>query len=213
MIRFLAKGETPAWKRLVAPVRYLAIRHQIKPRYDWCWPLVLTAVTMAIFWLLPLRPALLGDHGILKGVQDLIALFAAFFVAALAAVATFDRKSLDLPMQGTTPTLDGRDLSRRQFMCYLFGYLAVLSFALFLGIVSADIVIPSLRVVLSVSALWWVKAISGAVFAFAFWNMIVTTLLGIYFLVERVNLDETVADGAPRPSVHSPDRGAGKRAA
>lgn len=69
MIRFLAKGETPAWKRLVAPVRYLAIRHQIKPRYDWCWPLVLTAVTMAIFWLLPVRPALLGDHGILKGVQ------------------------------------------------------------------------------------------------------------------------------------------------
>jgi apolipoprotein N-acyltransferase len=213
MIRLLAKGETPAWRRLLAPFRYLAIRHDIKPRYDWGWPFVLTVATMVIFWLMPVRPPLIGDTGILKGVLDLIALFAAFFVAALAAVATFERKSLDLPMQGTTPTLDGRDLSRRQFICYLFGYLAVLSFALFLSIVSAQIVTPSLVVTLSVTGLWWVKAISGTVFAFAFWNMIVTTLLGIYFLVERVNLDVPVADGGPKPTAQSPDGRASRRAA
>jgi Trk-type K+ transport system membrane component len=118
-----------------------------------------------MFWCLPVTPTTLGEAGFLKGVRDLIALFAAFFVVALAAVATFSRESLDLPMEGTTPTLDGKELSRRQFVCYLFGYLAVLSFALFLAAVLAQIITPSLRAELPAQALWWVKAVSGTVFA------------------------------------------------
>ena len=189
MIRRLAKGKSPAWRRLAAPVRYLAIKHEIKPRYDWLWPISLTVITMLIFWLLPVRPALLGDTGVLKGVSEFIALLAAFFVVALAAVATFESAALDREMHGTTPTLYGRKLTRRQFVSYLFGYLAVLSFALYLAIVTADIIAPSLRTVAASNVLWWTKAVSGALFTFAFWNMIVTTLLGIYFLVERVNVD------------------------
>ena len=149
MIRFFTRGETPAWKRLSTPLRYLSIRHEIKARFDWGWPLFLTVVTMLIFWLLPVTPPILGETGFMKGIRELIALFAAFFVVALAAVATFSRESLDLPMEGTTPTLNGRDLSRRQFVCYLFGYLAVISFALFLAAVLAQVLAPSLRADLS----------------------------------------------------------------
>lgn len=196
---------TPAWRRLAAPVGYLAIRHDVKPRYDWYWPLILTAVTMGVFWLLPERPPLLGDKGVLKSICDFIVLLAAFFVAALAAVAAFDSETLDREMQGTTPTLRGRNLTRRQFVCYLFGYLAVLSFTLFLAIVAANIVVPSLHVVLSEKALWWTRAITGSIFVFGFWNMIVTTLLGIYFLVERVNIDPVSLNG-PKPSARPPDR-------
>jgi hypothetical protein len=204
-MRLLVSGETPAWRRLATPVRYLSIRHEIKSRFDWGWPLALTVVTMLIFWVLPKPPSILGENGFLKGIRELIGLFAAFFVVALAAVATFSRESLDRPMQGRTPTLDGRDLNRRQFVCYLFGYLAVLSFALFLAAVLAQIIAPSLRAELSVNALWWIRAISGTIFTFGFWNMVVTTLLGIYFLVERVHLD-TPADGTPsRPSGDAPD--------
>jgi hypothetical protein len=204
MTRLLAKGETPAWKRLVTPIRYLSIHHEIKSRFDWWWPVILTILTMLGFWLLPKPPAILGEQGFLKGIRELIALFAAFFVVALAAVATFARESLDQPMQGKTPTLDGRDLSRRQFICYVFGYLAVLSFALFLACVLAQIIAPSLRAELSPGALWWIRAISGTIFAFGFWNMVVTTLLGIYFLVERVHLDTPANPAQPagdRPDV------------
>jgi hypothetical protein len=160
---------------------------------------------MGLFWLLPERPALLGDKGVLKSICDFIVLLAAVFVAALAAVAAFDNETLDREMQGTTPTLHGRNLTRRQFVCYLFGYLAVISFSLFLAIVTANIVTPSLHVVLSERALWWTRAVSGNVFAFAFWNMIVTTLLGIYFLVERVNIDPMTLNGQ-KPSARPPDR-------
>jgi hypothetical protein len=180
---------------------YLAIRHEIKVRYDWGWPLVLTAVTMFVFWVLPVRPHVLGEDGVLKGVREFIVLLAAFFVVALAAVATFALETLDRPMQGTTPTLYGRDLTRRQFVCYLFGYLCVLSFALFLGCVAAQVVVPSLRVELSARVFWWVKATAGSIFTFGFWNMIVTTLLGIYFLVERVHLGAGDTPREDRPKL------------
>lgn len=211
MIRVLVRGETPAWVRLLAPFRYLTIRHGLKPRFDWMWPGILTVATIIIFWLLPIQPVLLGDHGMLHGVRDLIVLFAAFFVAALAAVATFARESLDDLMQGASPRLHDRELTRRQFVSYLFGYLAVLSFGLFLAIIAAEIVVPSLHVVLSPRVFSWFKAITGTIFVFAFWNMIVTTLLGVYFLVERVNFDESTADGSPRESRRR--TGPGQRAA
>lgn len=204
MIRPLARGETPAWVRLLAPFRYLSIRHGLKPRFDWIWPGVLTVITVVVFWLLPVKPSLLGEHGVLHGVRDLIVLFSAFFVAALAAVATFARESLDDLMQGTSPRLNDRELTRRQFVSYLFGYLAVLSFVIFLAIVAAEIVAPSFHTMISAALLPWVKGMSGAIFAFAFWNMVVTTLLGVYFLVERVNFDESTADGGPRESRSRP---------
>jgi hypothetical protein len=212
-MRFLVKGETPAWRRLVAPFHYLAITHDIKFRFDWGWPLILAAITMAVFWLLPAKPAILGDAGFLKGIRDLIALLAAFFVASLAAVATFARASLDKPMEGTTPQLRGKPLTRRQFVCYLFGYLAILSFVLFLIAVIAQIIAPSLHLLFSEKWLWWVKAIGGSIFAFGFWNMMITTMLGVYFLVERVNLaDDDLTEGNVPRDGDQPRRG-GRRVA
>jgi len=190
MIRPLLRGQSPAWKRLVAPLKYLLIRHDIKPRFDWAWPLILTIITMLVFWWLPKMPSLLGDEGILKSLRDLIALLAAFFVAALAAVATFAREGLDKPMEGKTPTLQGRDLTRRQYVSYLFGYLAFLAFALFFCIVLVQVLAPSFPFWFSENIRWWLKAVSGAMFVFAFWNMAVTTMLGIYFLIERVHIEK-----------------------
>ena len=200
----LVKGQTPAWAMLLSPFRYLSIRHEVKDRVDYIWPLVLTLITMGVFWLLPVPARVLGEGGFLIGVRDLIALFAAFFVVALAAVSTFDRKTLDQPMDGTPPRLDGRDLTRRQFDCRLFGYLAALSFALFLACVAAEIAAPSLRYLFSPRVLWWIRAVLGSVFTFGFWSMVVTTLLGIWFLIERVHLKEPEDERQGQPPFERP---------
>jgi len=157
MIRPAVRRRTPAWKRLAAPAAYLRIRHDVKPTFDFWWPLVFTAATTGVFWWLPVKPAILGDAGFLKGIRELISLFAAFFVIALAAVSTFDRTGMDRLMPGTPPRLGERDLTQRQFVCYLFGYLAILSFVLFIGAIVAEIIAPSLRVLLSPRALGWTK--------------------------------------------------------
>lgn len=213
-MRLLVRGQTSAIRRLLSPFRYLQIKHDLKGRFDFGWPIFLTVLTMGGFWLLPIAPQTLGDAGFLKGIRELIGLFAAFFVVALAAVSTFARPSLDQLMEGTPPKLAGRDLTRRQFVCYLFGYLAALSFTLFLACVAAEIIAPSLRHLFSPLILWWIRALLGAVFAFGFWSMVVTTFLGIWFLVERVHVG--APDGAeaeaPRPRPERP-RSIGRNAA
>ena len=143
------KGVTPAWRRMISPLRYWRVKHSAKRSFDYGWPLVLTVVTVGLFMFLPVRPAILGEQGFVKGLHDLIGLLAAFFVAALAAVSTVERKALDAPMIGTPPTLDGLPLSRRQFVCMLFGYLSVLAFVLYLASILAEILAPSLRATLS----------------------------------------------------------------
>lgn len=202
MTRFLEKGETAAWQRLLSPLKYLLIKHSIKDRYDLWWPLGCTIFTMAVFLVLPVHAQILGDGGFLKGLRDFIGLLAAFYVVALAAVSTFSLETLDLPMEGKTPTLNNKDLSRRQFVCYLFGYLSVISFGIFLACISAEVVAPSLKFELSPAAFWWVRGVLGSVFSFSFFNMIITTMLGIFFLVERIHM---LKDGAPtRPHGNIP---------
>lgn len=187
-MRLLIKGEPHAWSRLLSPFRYLLIKHDIKSRYDFWWPFVITTVTMSLLWILPVPPKVLGDTGFLKSVRDLIALFAAFFVVALAAVSTFARPSLDQLMDGTPPRLGRQDLTRREYVCFLFGYLSALSFLLFLSCVAAEIAAPSFRHWFRPDALWWIRAVLGVVFSFGFWNMAVTTFLGIWFLTERIHI-------------------------
>jgi hypothetical protein len=208
----LLPGQASAWMRLLAPFRYLCIKHEFKRRFDIWWPLGLTIVTMGVFWILPVTPRVLSDGGFLKGVRDLIALLAAFYVVALAAVSTFDRPGLDKPMEGTPPTLDGKDQTRRQYVCFLFGYLSALSFVLFLVSVGAEIVAPSLRVTFNPTVLWWLRAILGSIFTFGFWSMIVTTMLGIWFLIERVHLKEPES-GEPENAPLDRPRAAHRRAA
>ena len=136
-------GLTPAWQRMLTPIAYLRVKHPAKRAFDYGWPLLLAGLTVGIIVALPVRPPLLGSDGMLKGLHDLIGLLAAFFVAALAAVSTVDRKSLDGAMLGQPPTLDGEPLSRRRFVCLLFGYLSVLAFALYVATTVAEAVAPS----------------------------------------------------------------------
>jgi hypothetical protein len=214
-MKLLLKGQAPAWSLLLSPFAYLWIKHPFKTRIDWWWPLVLTAMTMTLLWLLPVTPRILGEAGFLKGIRDLIALFAAFFVVALAAVSTFARRSLDQLMEGTPPTLNGRDLTRREFVCYLFGYLAALSFVLFLACIAAEIVAPSFRFLFTPNILWWIRALSGTAFAFGFWNMVTTTFLGIWFLIERIHIGGPEKDDEEQMSPSPQDRpqSMGRRAA
>ena len=179
-------SHTAAWRRMLSPLRYLFIRHGAKRAFDFGWPAALSIVTIAIFIVLPVRPPILGDQGFLKSLHDLIGLLAAFFVAALAAVSTVDRKTLDIPMLGAPPILDRKPLSRRSFICMLFGYLSFVAFALFLGSVLAEFIAPSLRVSVNARTLDILRLFLGLVYAAVFWNMVCTTLLGIWFLVERV---------------------------
>jgi hypothetical protein len=174
---------------------YLLIRHPAKWRYDFLYPALAalgigTAINLAGDQL-----NMSGDRGVLDQLNSLIGILVGFFIAALAAVATFDRPSMDDPMPGIPPKMRIKekgvsydvDLSRRIFLSQLFGYLTVASLVVFglgaFGQLSAE----SLRSSLIPTAYDWGKAAFVYAYAFGLSNVIVNTLLGVFYLSFRIH--------------------------
>ncbi|MGZ2381191.1 hypothetical protein ACVIDN_002554 [Rhizobium brockwellii] len=186
---------------------YRRISHSMMWRYIWGAPLVLTGVILCVYVVLPVKPRLGGDTGLLKSLSQILALLPGFFISALAAVATFNRPEMDETMPAPAPKvkiahrgiLIDIELTRRMFLSYLFSYLSILSVALFIVVVVSPYLDPSLRHVLS----WGDWYITGdqtyfflkysfiCVISYFFSSLLFTTLHGVYFLCERIHMPNT----------------------
>lgn len=183
---------------------YRRIRHEMMWRYIWGAPMVLTFVIVIVYLLLPVKPRLGGDTGLLKSLSQILALLPGFFICALAAVATFNRPEMDETMPSPAPTimiahrgdLIEIDLTRRMFLSYLFSYLSILSVTLFVFVVVAPYLEPSIEHILSWDQ-WYVTGPQCyAILRYVFVSMIsyflssllLTTLHGVYFLCERIHM-------------------------
>ncbi len=191
-----------AIRQLFSPMKYLSIRHgddlfHSKRVYDYVLPLTLTLGTCATFYYLKLEFSILDKADSVKRILDLLALMIVFYLAALAAVATFDRKGIDTLLRGGDALLAVRShdggkyidikLTYRQFISYLFGYLSFLSLCLYVTIIGVSIVWPKLKQLIETNSLViWSDRIIFFVVIFFLWQLIFTSLLGIYFLTERI---------------------------
>lgn len=187
-----------AWLRmLLRPLDYLEIKHSSKRRYDLWLPLAIATVCTAGYVSLPETISLVSPTGVTSQIQELVKILAGFFIAALAAIATFQKPDLDRVMAGNPPTLEefdedeGRDvtraLTRRRFLCFLFGYLAFLSLALFIATATALIVKPWIMTTFPPSYLGLTRGVGAFVFFFGFWHMMSIAMLGLYYLTDRLH--------------------------
>lgn len=194
-----------AFRQLCTPCNYLRIRHgegilQSKLTYDFVLPGLLMAVTVGFtLWLgLPLK--VFGTASVFQALSGLLAVLIGFYMAALAAVATFHREGIDQYLIGDDALLrvrskDGgrridKRLTYRQFISYLFGYASFLSFVIYAGLLLASAAWPKLTGLLKAHKADWVMGIldpaAFGVVYFALWQLFVTSLLGIYFLADRL---------------------------
>lgn len=183
-------GPPPSRKRLLAPLRYLEIRHPEKTHYDLIVPAIWAGLMMAGYWVIDPKPALFGDTGLLKLVRDLLIMAVPFMVGALAAVSMgAPGPHLDRRLVGSDIRLDGEVLTSRQFVCYSLGYLC------FLGIVV--LIAAVLAAVMRDAVLQWtlwrpniqlVAGIAGTATLFiGLAALTVTVLWSLYFLTVVVN--------------------------
>lgn len=191
-----------AVKQLCSPLRYLKISQGTglftsKLTYDFVIPGILGAVAGFSVWYFSLSLGVFSQQGLVHDITSLLNLLIAFFIAALAAVATFDRSGLDDPMKGEPAILSRRNdnnnpvdivLSHRQFVCYLFGFLTFTSLALLLGLYTLRVFKTEiLELTLAHSWLMSVgKPLAAAAFFFVLSQITVTMLLGVYFLCDRL---------------------------
>lgn len=168
-----------------------------KRMYDFVIPAAIGVVITILSWRFNVKFGLFEDKGVIPNIASLLNLLAAFYIAALAAVATFDRKGLDDRMKGEVASLKRTNkrgsvviiiLTHRQFVCYLFGYLSLISIAMLSFIYFSKIIQVPIIEFISFSGDYWVYIKSLFVFLFfaTFANLMITMLLGVHFLSDRL---------------------------
>ncbi|MBK8086012.1 MAG: hypothetical protein IPK28_20495 [Devosia sp.] len=178
--------------RLLVPLKYLLISHPEKRTFDIWVPLGIALVMMLPLLSQQFRTDAVTTLDVFGRSSDLLSVLTGFFVAALAAVATFGGPEMDETMPGKPPvTLDHgthvEPLSRRRFLSFLFGYLAFLSLFMYLfGFAFAAV---QQYVVLAFVKDWapWTFAAFWVAFSVMAGNLISTALLGLFYLTDRIH--------------------------
>jgi hypothetical protein len=181
---------------------YRHIRHPKMHIYVWVMPTIIACGVTAIFFALPLRPSITGKEGLFAGIIQILVLLPGFFIAALAAVATFARPEMDETMPSPAPTIilniGGElevELTRRMFLSYLFSYLSIASLLLVALCIAAQLVAPSANAIIVHKYFGeyhqLIKLYAQIVTVFLTFylcgSIFITTLHGIFFMTERMH--------------------------
>ncbi|WP_338591360.1 hypothetical protein VXM60_02265 [Shewanella khirikhana] len=172
--------------KLFKPLHYIAISHHEKRWFDLYIPALLSALICLILYFLPTPVVLVGKDSLIAVVNGILQILSGFYIASMAAVATFNKEGMDEVMNGHPPTIKGEALTRRSFLTYLFGYLAFMSILMyfvggFLQLAGKSITQISLDLpeIIKYLLVWlYMLAIS---------NILTTTVLGMHFLIDRVH--------------------------
>lgn len=173
--------------QLLTPARYLRIKSETHEKLviDYVLPAFMALVTTAAWGWRPDLLSMGGPSGIVTGVSSLIQVLVGFYVATLAAVATFPTSSLDEDTNRIT--FEGRPLKRRRFLAYLFGYLALLSLCLFVALLFRPLIHGLLGQIDHVLFQKMLRLTFVFIYQFVFWQMVFITLLGLYYLTDRIH--------------------------
>lgn len=180
--------------KLFKPLDYIRIKHAEKLWFDAVLPAILAIVCAACLYALPKPVALIGKDGIISLVNGILQILSGFYIASMAAVATFQKEGMDDKMEGIPPKIKVKKrgkkvdklLSRREFLTYLFGYLAFMSILMyfvggFVQLTSGNIAI------LTAGMAAWFKYVFVALYMFAVFNILCTTILGMHFMIDKIH--------------------------
>lgn len=186
-------------RRLLVPIDYLRISHPEKRFYDFYIPIVLTLVATLLLYVMPSSVDIVGSNGLVSIFTNLLQILTGFYIASLTAVATFDRPSMDEVMLGNPPKLRTKYrgqatmelLTRRRFLSFLFGYLSLLSFILYFVGAFSTLLIPNIIILLPKSIFPYIKFFCVLIYLFLVSNLLTTTLLGFYYMTEKIHRKES----------------------
>lgn len=189
--------------RLLTPVAYLKIRRDDKLLEELFIPLALTTLTIITIYLAGEKFSVFGSPGLIVSIVSYLQLLSGFYITALAAIATFNRDGMDDPMLGDPPTLEMRNsllpekLSRRRFLCFLFGYLAFGSLMLYIGGTIITLAAPILKSQLDTTTIVILRWAIATIYIFCTFNILITSLLGMYYLTDRLHQSPPAQSNVP----------------
>lgn len=178
--------------QMLQPLTYLAIRHPQKWKVDWLFPLLIAVLCTYLSLDEQLKVSVFRAAGPVSMLLGFIQCLPGFYIAALAAIATFGRTDIDNLLPEPTPTvrLNTRGenlpikLTRRRFLAMLFAFLTCESIVLVLYSVLFLSVGDSIFLVeLAGYSLGWILAGFAAFIYFALLaQLLIATFWGLYYL-------------------------------
>jgi hypothetical protein len=184
-------------QHLLRPFAYLRINHPLKWKVDWFFPLVLAVITIALIIFLRRYGliSLYSETGLISKILSFVQTLPGFYIAALAAIATFNKIDIDQTMPAPAPKMDiviqGRSieitLTRRRFLCAMFAFLTAESLVIIVAAIAAITFTIPLRSLVPAGLHIYVSYGFFFSFAILFWQMVVASFLGLYYLGERLH--------------------------
>jgi hypothetical protein len=189
-LRDVAHGAHGSRLRLLGPLRYLAIKHPEKTKYDFLIPSLLGILGWVAYSACYPRPLLFTDAGLLRFARDLLIMAVPFMVGALAAVSMgAPGPHLDRRPIGISLYLDNDALTLRQFLCYLLGYLSFLGLVTLIVVVFAGLMCDPILAWTSNALLLRAIIHAGGTFFLSLLMsyLTVTVFWSLYFLTDVAN--------------------------
>jgi hypothetical protein len=190
--------------RILYPMNYFRLSNAEKRHID-LFPTFILAIIIALPFFILKDASFFRPNGFLDKVLTLTAALTGFYVAALVAAATFSHPDLDKvikagPIALITKDSDGHRikeyLTRREFACLIFGYLAFLSLlismlsAFFIAISGASFErvheIRYLGVIFSNGYIVYTRGVLLFTICLMVSHLMTATLLGLYYLMDRL---------------------------
>ncbi|MGY6278181.1 hypothetical protein [Methylomonas sp. MgM2] len=185
------------FKRLLRPFSYLSIEHKQKWRVDWLYPFILSIISTSILFYLKIfgNIAFYVDGAVISKILGFVQCLPGFYIAALAAIATFNKADIDKTMPAPAPRLDitvrgqsvAIELTRRRFLCSMFAFLTAESFTLIILAIFGQAIYLPVKAILSPHYHLLVSAAYMLIFLFIFWQMLITSFWGLFYLGDRLH--------------------------
>ncbi|RVU33233.1 hypothetical protein EOE67_17390 [Rheinheimera riviphila] len=186
--------------QLFRPFSYLTIFNVgHKAFYDYIIPLALTIISLFTVcagnnWEIA---KIVSENRLAAGLFDVVKNLPGFYIAALAAIATFNKPELDniiTDQNNNSPQVNVRHvdhngrvsdcptaISRRVFLSMLFAYLTAMSFV----IIILYVVFYSAGFLGSAYVVF--ASILNVAFTAMFWQVVVCTFFGLYYLGDKIH--------------------------
>lgn len=196
------------WYQLMRPFGYIFIQHPVKRVVDWYIPIALAAISLVAFTPFRSHMNVWATEGFVALVQGFVQGLPGFFIAALAAVATFGQQTiLDTIIPAPTPTLQTHfagtwvemKLSRRRFLCLLFAYLTAISVVLSLFAYYARAIAQPARQLILPIVVDVLSFLALGIYLIFLFQLVVVTLWGLYYLGDRMHQPDPFSPPNPGP--------------
>lgn len=182
---------------LLRTLNYIRVKHPHARRYNFYYPTFLSIIVCILIYKLAPNEKIFSIDGFISKFNAFLGVIAPFFIASLAAVSTFSGpKGFDQPFEMSTPvTLQIKgsrgawqeiEVSPRHFLSLLFGYCSVISLLLLMFTILAPFL--SSGMVNNCGRVGeFLKMGILFVFLSFFFQVIVATLVGIYYLSDKLH--------------------------